>query len=87
MARTSASGLSEHAFAVCGQCGDPIWIYATPAGASVALDNAPGPYVIHERKAYKATQNLGFQAHWDHCKSITSSLRTWTVLTDEFLWP
>jgi hypothetical protein len=78
--------LPEHALAVCGQCGDTIWLYATPNGGHVALDNLPGPYVIEGTKAHRSTHGDGYRGHWDHCKRATSSQPFSQIVDDDFLW-
>ena len=79
--------LAEYAQAICGQCGTPIWDYPTPSGKHVALDNAPGPYVIDGGKAYKSRGTHGYRGHWDHCKRLAASPLAGQVNADEFLWP
>ena len=79
--------LAEHMLAICGQCGAPIWDYPTPNGKHVALDNAPGPYLVDGGKAYKSRGTHGYRGHWDHCKRLAASPLTGQVSADEFLWP
>jgi hypothetical protein len=78
--------LSDHLLVKCLQCGTAVWDYPTPNGKHVALDNAPGPYVIEGGKAYKSRGNQGYRAHWDHCKRLAASPLTGQVNADEFLW-
>ena len=80
--------LDDYAIATCGQCGASIWDYGTPNGNHVALDNAPGPYLIEGGKAYKSPgTSQGYRAHWDYCRRIAaSSLVSAEVSGDEFLW-
>ena len=86
MKRSFPDRLPDHALAVCGQCGDQIWLYATPNGRRVALDNLPGPYVIEGTTAYKSMQGDGYRGHWDHCKRAASSQPFSRVGDDDFLW-
>jgi len=71
----------------CGQCGAAVWNYPTPNGKHVALDNAPGPYVIDGGKAYKSRGTDGYRGHWDHCKRLAASPLATEVSGDDFLWP
>jgi hypothetical protein len=41
-------------------------MYGTPDGHEVALDNAPGPYLIVGTKAYRSNGSGGFRGHWEH---------------------
>lgn len=59
-------GLSDHALAVCGQCRAAIWDYATPNGKHVALEDAPGDYVIDGNVAFRSKGACGYRGHWDH---------------------
>ena len=78
--------LSDHLLVKCLQCGAAVWDYPTPNGKHVALDNAPGPYVIEGGKAYKSPGMHGYRGHWDDCKRLAASPLTGQVNTDEFLW-
>jgi hypothetical protein len=78
--------LSDHSLVRCLQCGADVWDYPTPNGKHVALDNAPGPWVIDGGKAYKSPGNHGYRGHWDHCERLAASPLTGQVNADEFLW-
>ena len=86
MASWQPNALSDHMLVKCMQCGAMVWSYPTPNGNHVALDNAPGPYVIHDTKAYKSQGTQGYRGHWDHCKRLAASPLTGQVLADAFLW-
>ena len=85
MDRPTTSPLAESMLATCGQCGAAIWDYGTPSGKHVALDDAPGPYIIDGSTAYETASDFGFRAHWDHCR-LAASLLTGQVGEDDFLW-
>jgi hypothetical protein len=79
-------GPSDDHLVTCGHCGAAVWDYPTPEGKHVALDNAPGPYIVHRRKAYKRPGAHGYRGHWDHCKRLAASPLTGEVNADGFLW-
>ena len=78
--------LSDYAVVLCGHCGATIWLYSNEAGDRVALDDAPGPYLIDGTKAYRSRGGDGYRAHWDHCLITASFAARVDVLGSEFLW-
>lgn len=86
MHATRTEPLDDYALATCMHCGAVVWLYSTPSGTMVALDDAPGPYVIAGTKAYRSTGNGGYRGHWDHCKMIATARPCTGVDRDEFLW-
>jgi hypothetical protein len=73
MARSAP--LSNEARALCRDCGQPTWVYETPIGDRIALDNAPGEYVIDGgNKIYRTFSPDGYRAHHDHCRATRSPL-------------
>ena len=68
----------------CLDCGATIWLYSGANGYRVALENAPGRYVIHDADAYESSPGSGYRNHWDHCRSRTQP--PGQVSEDEFLW-
>ena len=86
MTPSQTESLSEYTLAICMQCGAVIWNYSTPDGKHVALDNAPGPYIIiNGDTAYRSEGTRGYRGHWDYCKLAASPL-TGQVDGDDFLW-
>jgi hypothetical protein len=45
--------LRDDAAVRCLDCGAPIWLYSTHDGGRVALEDAPGPYVIDGTKVHR----------------------------------
>ena len=86
MTHSQPNLLSDHYLVKCLQCGAEVWDYPTPNGNHVALDNAPGPYVIEDGKAYRSTGTGGYRGHWDLCKRLAASPLAGQVNPDEFLW-
>jgi len=70
----------------CGECGAPTWLYTLPNGNRVALDNAPGPYVIEGTKVYESTHGRGYRKHQHRNQRLPKSLLTGEVVDDDFLW-
>lgn len=79
--------LEDHLLVKCLRCGAQVWNYSTPNGKHVALDNAPGPYVIDGSKAYRSRGTHGYASHWDHCERLAAAPVTGAVSDDDFLWP
>jgi hypothetical protein len=79
--------LSNEALTVCQRCGQTVWLYKTPTGDPVALDDAPGEMVIDAHdKAYRATRVEGYRVH--RCSEVAvSAPLSGTVSESEFLWP
>jgi hypothetical protein len=82
----SSRTLQDHAESRCLHCGATIWLYSTENGNRVALDDAPGPYLIDGTKAYRSRGSAGFRGHWDHCLHTASYDARIDVLESEFLW-
>jgi hypothetical protein len=79
--------LSDEALTVCQRCGQPVWLYKTPTGDPVSLDNSPGEMIIDELdKAYRSMRPEGYRVH--HCSNGTARAPvSGTISGDEFLWP
>lgn len=78
--------LSDEALTTCDKCGQPVWIYRTPIGEHVALDDAAGAYLIDRwNKAYQSMRPDGYRAH--HCSLVsTRAPLSAEVSETEFLW-
>jgi hypothetical protein len=64
-----------------------MWLYETPIGDRIALDDAPGEYVIDGgNKIYRTFSTNGYRAHQDHCRARRAPL-TGVVSAADFLWP
>jgi hypothetical protein len=78
--------LSDHHRSVCPQCGANVWVYPLPFGDQIALDNAPGEYLIDGRnKAYRSMLPAGYRAH--SCDRQARAPLATEVTGDEFVWP
>lgn len=56
--------LSEEALTTCDKCKQLVWLYKTPVGEDISLDDIPGPYLIDRwRKAYRSMRSDGYSAH------------------------
>jgi hypothetical protein len=86
MKRSTTDALDDHAKVRCLDCGADIWQYTAPSGHHVALEDAPGPWIIEGTKAYESVGSDGYRNHWDHCHTIARSLLTRPAIGDEFLW-
>jgi hypothetical protein len=72
---------------MCDQCRQPVWIYETPTGDPVALDDAPGEMLIDRRnKAYRSLRQDGYRPH--RCSEVTwRAPLSAHVSGRDFLWP
>jgi hypothetical protein len=87
MAPLRTNRLDDEKLSRCPRCGDPIWNYKLPSGNRVALDGAPGEYVIDANNvAYKSEGSGGYRGHSDHCGVLAASPLTGEVNADDFLW-
>jgi hypothetical protein len=72
----------------CLQCVEPVWDYKMQSGNRVALDGAPGPYIIDANNiAYRSEGTGGYRGHSEHCNVLAASPLTGQVDADDFLWP
>lgn len=77
--------LSDRARSICPKCGAPVWMYLSPLGGPIALDNAPGDYLIDGRnKAYRPTLPDGYRVH--SCGRLARTPFSGEVTSSEFLW-
>jgi hypothetical protein len=83
MRTTHGDDLSTRLPDRCRACGTDIWIYDSLNGNSVALEDAPGPYLIDGKTAYRSNRSDGYRSHWDYCGQTA---RPQEVGEHEFLW-
>jgi hypothetical protein len=76
--------LADTARAICRGCRRIVWEYPTPAGEWVAVDAAPGPYVVDGLG--KLWQLGGFDGYRGHECAASRTLLTPEVTDAEFLW-
>jgi hypothetical protein len=58
------ASLSDSALTTCATCGRPVWVYATPVGDRVSLEDLPGEFLIDGRgKAHRSTRPDGYRLH------------------------
>lgn len=87
MSSSRTNRLDQDKLVKCPQCGEPTWHYRMQSGNRVALDSAPGPYIIDANNiAYRSEGTGGYRGHFDHCRLGGSSLATQVEISD-FLWP
>lgn len=89
MTKPPTKPLEDHAKTRCRLCGATVWLYKKPLGGYVALENAPGVWVIDgHNRAYEGFDPVGFRSHWDHCPKnpILTSVAP-LISESDFLWP
>lgn len=80
------TGLSSDALTICESCAQPVWLYQTPIGEHVLLDDAPGEMLIDGRsKAYRSLRADGYRHH--RCSEVIQRAPLSAAVTGrEFLW-
>jgi hypothetical protein len=87
MSKVRTAPLANHALSVCDRCGSRVWLYSTVTGTRVALDDAPGPYILDANNAvFRTSGNDGYAGHSDRCSQIAAAPLSAPVDTDEMLW-
>ena len=87
MTASRTNRLDQDKLLKCLQCGAAIFDYGTPSGSRVALDNAPGPYLIDANGvAYRSDGTDGYRGHAERCAVLAASPLTGQVDADDFLW-
>lgn len=78
--------LSDEARATCTNCGARTYLYKTPSGSKIALQDTPGPYVISGSVALLAGNDAGYDKHADHCTHKLAATLIADPTAGEFLW-
>ena len=79
--------MSDSALTTCASCGQPVWVYPTPIGDRVILDDLRGEFLINGRgKAYRSTRPDGYRLHNPDCQRIARAPLSGEVTLREFLW-
>ena len=86
MIRHPGAALSDDALSICESCSQPVWLYQTPIGEQVALDDAPGEMLIDGlNKAYRSLRADGYRLH--QCSEVMQRAPLSAAVTGrEFLW-
>jgi hypothetical protein len=86
-----SDSLSDEKVAICGSCCQRTWAYEQPNGTLVQLDNASGPYLIADGKAFEVGGDRGYRRHSDNCSGSCPSASALPLASyvsdDDFLWP
>jgi hypothetical protein len=81
------ASLSDSALTICAACGRPVWVYPTPVGDRVTLEDLPGEFLIDGRgKAYRSTRPDGYRLHNPDCQRVARASLSGAVTLHEFLW-
>jgi hypothetical protein len=78
--------LSDDARATCADCGARTFLYKTPNGSKVALQDTPGPYVISGDLALLQATDAGFGKHSEHCTHRLGATLIRDPTEAEFIW-
>lgn len=87
MADITTAPLSPTHRSICDRCGNLVWVYSMQSGETVALNFAPGEFIVDGRNhVYRTTGLAGYAQHACEASRRARLDLARTVRSDEFLW-